>query len=227
MNQVTDSLYNSFNKQITVADNLGWQVITLNYTVPDNTWTAVSFLNSWTNFGGGNYSVSFLLDTSGFVHFRGTAAGGVIGANIFVLPSGLAPAFNINVPVVANAAFGYCVIFGTGGATPGGVQAALGSNIWYSLEGISYQANPLSTPPQPSQTSFFPYYAKSNLRTPVAGFIVSNAVDTTGNVNAAATITGGITATGSSTGDGRIKIDSISGLTPGRSYKLTILAIPS
>lgn len=60
---------------------------------PQESWSAPSLLNSWTNVGGGNVEAGFMMDRNGRVHIRGHLGGGTTtdGTTIFTLPSGYRP----------------------------------------------------------------------------------------------------------------------------------------
>lgn len=99
-------------------------------------WTAVTFQNSWANYGGGYYDVAYMQDGDGMVHFRGLAASGTMGAAIFTLPSALRPSRHLNVLAASNNTWTIITIFSTGPVIPSTVS---GSNGWVSLDNISFQ----------------------------------------------------------------------------------------
>lgn len=93
-------------------------------------WTSVgSFLNGWSNFGGGNPPASFCV-IEDFIYLRGILTGGTIGLQAFILPVGARPAFAYNFGTVANGTFGYLNVNTVGSVVPVG-----GSNVWFSLDG--------------------------------------------------------------------------------------------
>jgi len=106
--------------------------------VPER-WNAVSggigFLNSWVNIGAGGYSdAAFYKDSSGVVHLRGTIKSGTIGASALLLPVGYRPPASVLVPVVSNGVLGTCTILANGN-----VGASTGSNLSFTLDGITFQ----------------------------------------------------------------------------------------
>ena len=113
------------------------------WTLKSEAWHIVgnngepAFLNSWTNYGAApTYSqVAFYKDPVGVVHLKGLLKSGTLTASAFNLPAGYRPAENYNVGVAANAAFGYVLISANGAITPW-----TGSNVWFSLDGISFRA---------------------------------------------------------------------------------------
>jgi hypothetical protein len=106
-----------------------------NKTITPAGWTNVSsFLNSWVNFGGSNAVAAYTKDPFGFVHLKGLVASGTIGQNIFILPAGYIPSEDLNFAVISNGAIGRCFIDHLGN-----VQANLGSNVYFSLDGITFK----------------------------------------------------------------------------------------
>ena len=92
------------------------------------------FLNEWHNFDDTHYPCAFGIDINGFTHIRGLVAGGKIGLKpIFILSNGYRPLYTLHFPVASNDRFGYVHInFG------GVVAPAVGSNVWFSLDGIIF-----------------------------------------------------------------------------------------
>ncbi|CAB4216899.1 Pectate lyase superfamily protein [uncultured Caudovirales phage] len=102
-------------------------------------WTpvfgGVGFLNSWVNIGAGGYSdAAFYKDSAGVVHLQGTIKSGTIGASAFLLPVGYRPPASVLVPVVSNGVLGTCTILANGN-----VGASTGSNLSFTLDGITFQ----------------------------------------------------------------------------------------
>ena len=52
-------------------------------------WITPTLLNGWTSVAG--YTVQYMKDDFGFVHFRGRLASGTVGAQVFLLPTGYIP----------------------------------------------------------------------------------------------------------------------------------------
>jgi hypothetical protein len=102
-----------------------------------------AFENSWANYLGGFSTAAFYKDPYGMVHLKGLVQGGTIGTAIFQLPDGYRPALTPIFPVRSNNASGElridisCPFFCTESQY---VTATSGSNVWFSLDGISFRA---------------------------------------------------------------------------------------
>lgn len=94
-----------------------------------------AFLNGWVNFGGGDTTAAYYRDPFGTVHLKGTLKSGTIGTTIFTLPPGYRPQEISFFPAWSNAAFGGVII-----QTTGAVVANNGSNVSFSLDGITFRA---------------------------------------------------------------------------------------
>lgn len=104
-------------------------------TIPVPTPTAVTFAGAWVNFAAGLHTVAYYKDGGGRVHLRGAAKSGTIGTTIFTLPVGYRPTAVLLFPVVSNDAFGFARV-----ESDGDVLAQGGSNVYFSLDGISFRA---------------------------------------------------------------------------------------
>lgn len=104
-----------------------------------------AFVNSWVNHGTWGTSARFYKDALGTVHIEGLVKSGGVGTSvaagqIFVLPMGYRPgplvaATSLIFPTVANDAFAQVRVFDSGE-----VVAWVGSNVWFSLDAISFRA---------------------------------------------------------------------------------------
>ena len=118
--------------EITSAMSLNGLGFDLTFLYGDTAWTAVTYTNSWVDFGAGQTAVGFRLIGTRVV-LRGTMKSGTINTAAFTLPVGYRPPAGLNFPAVSNALFGSIVIASTGVVTP-----ATGSNVWFSLDNISF-----------------------------------------------------------------------------------------
>ena len=94
------------------------------------------FLNGWRNFDDNHYPCAFGIDINGVTHIRGFVEGGEIGMNmkpIFILSNGYRPLYTLHFPIVSYNEFGYVHINHLGGVAP-----AIGSNVWFCLDGIMF-----------------------------------------------------------------------------------------
>lgn len=107
-----------------------------------------AFLNGWSNYdasathGGATYQhAAFMKDNEGTVHIRGLVKGGTIGQPFFNLSHTYCPWFFHAFPAISNDAFARITVQFV--QPHCGVYAQSGSNIWVSLEGVSYPEWPL------------------------------------------------------------------------------------
>lgn len=102
--------------------------------VSSPTWTAPSFLNSWVNDASGLFNTAgYYKDQFGRVYLRGLVKTGTVGLPIFNLPAGFRPAKENVFATVSNGVFADARV-----EPDGDVVAAAGSNVWFSLDGISF-----------------------------------------------------------------------------------------
>lgn len=80
-------------------------------------WTAVTFTNSWVNFGGTD-QVAQYRKVGDVVELRGSIKTGTIGNAAFTLPSGFRPPADTPFGVESNAAHGRVTITSAGVVTP-------------------------------------------------------------------------------------------------------------
>jgi hypothetical protein len=102
-------------------------------------WNAVTFENSFENFGSGWVECEFMKDSMGFVHVRGLAkrASAATNTTMFTLPAGYRPASGCMFACVGNGSH-IRIDIGTDGTFK--VQAAADANWnnFISLDGISF-----------------------------------------------------------------------------------------
>lgn len=94
-----------------------------------------SFTNSWVNWGAPYNPASYWKDPLGWVRVGGVVKSGTVNTLITTLPPGYAPAFTVVVPVISNGAIGRLEI-----DTSGGIKLVSGSNVYVSLDNITYKA---------------------------------------------------------------------------------------
>jgi hypothetical protein len=94
------------------------------------------FQNGWANYSFPAFNnAGFYKDPFGRVCLRGMVATGTIGTAIFTLPAGYRPPQTELQVTISNAAIGRVDI------TPAGaVMSTTGSNIWFSLDGVTFRA---------------------------------------------------------------------------------------
>lgn len=93
------------------------------------------FQNSWANYNSSQQEfAAYWKNAAGMVELRGVIKAGAIGA-IFTLPPRYRPLGVRRFHVVANSAFGQVDVL-----TTGDVMFRTGSNVWVSLDTISFRA---------------------------------------------------------------------------------------
>lgn len=98
-------------------------------------WRPATLENGWVSYGTSWYGASYYKDIDGFVHLRGLIKSGTLGATALTLPvgyrTGLGSTNNIHSAGVANNAFAYAYIQGSGAVI------LHGSNVWWELGSIT------------------------------------------------------------------------------------------
>lgn len=106
--------------------------------ISQETWTHPNLLASWTNYGSSWVEASYMKDSFGFVNVRGTIKDGTTtdGTNIFDLPSGYRPQYNVSFPVTdsGGGASARVSIDTSGNVTIDGVTG----NSWLNLGNIRF-----------------------------------------------------------------------------------------
>lgn len=101
---------------------------------PASAWTAVSYTNSWVDYGAPRLAVGYCIDALGVVRLRGTMASGVVGSAAFTLPGGYRPSATVGVLVLTDSGTGEITITSGGAVT----LTTGGTNGLVSLDGISF-----------------------------------------------------------------------------------------
>lgn len=98
-------------------------------------WRPAVFQNAWGNYGSGYSPGAYRKDAANFVHLRGLISLGTMGVSAFTLPAGYRPAFQSLFSVISNGAVGRTDVL-----TNGQVIPYNGTNVWTSLEGLTFLA---------------------------------------------------------------------------------------
>lgn len=94
-----------------------------------------AFTNSWVNYSTPSYPAASFYKHLDRVYLTGLVKDGTVGAfAVFTLPEGYRPPNILHFPITSNGAYGTLVINATGT-----VQVTSGSNVWASLDGISFR----------------------------------------------------------------------------------------
>lgn len=220
----------ALQRGLTFRENFRCAVRTLTVAVPDVAWIAPTLVNTWANYGTGFPEAGYRIDSTGLVRVKGLLKDGdaTSGTILFTLPVGYRPAERIQFGGVSATTPGTtwadCRI---DAHTGGEVTIVNGGNVFLSLAQVQFYAKGPAAPPAAFSGGGWPLQLDTGLGAAPWGLDVWRVEDVTP--------TASLTATTSSTyGDarlqwrpldaGRILITSCTGLSPGRSYRLTVFA---
>lgn len=119
--------------------------MTLSGAIVQDDWIAPTLLNGWINYASGYNPAGYFRDKQGIVHLRGlvkmgTLVGAVANSIIFTLPLGFQPQYRELHAVQTNPnTIGRCDIDASGN-----VICVQGNQGWFSLDGITFRAEPES-----------------------------------------------------------------------------------
>lgn len=100
-------------------------------------WTNVaSFLNGWVADSATYNAPAYKRATGSRILLRGRATTGTVDASMFLLPVGSRPLKALHFATISNNALGQIVVQADGNV----VATSPSSNVWVSLEGISFDA---------------------------------------------------------------------------------------
>lgn len=124
-----------------VDQNLGTSYLTINamYNPASvGSWTTLTFQNSWAYYGGNLSTPQYTKASDGLVTVKGMVSGGTTtaGTIIATLPSGYRPAGELLLAGYSNGAYARVDI-----NTSGNILFEAGSNVWFSLDGITFYAD--------------------------------------------------------------------------------------
>lgn len=109
-------------------------------------WIAPTLQNGWVYIGSPYEPAGYYMDIHGVVHLRGLVKSGTVGYStpIFTLPTQYLPPYTVIRPTSSNDLFGEVRVLASGDSNgaAGAVVAAVGSNTWVSLSGISFSTTP-------------------------------------------------------------------------------------
>lgn len=221
-----------------LQSNLGMKLLSVPVTAPDTQWIDISstlgYLNSWSNARAGGY----LMLPWGEVVLRGTLTGGTVNTgatgNMFILPSGYAPNQAAVRIVESNGTSGIVLI-----GTDGSVRAYSGNNASMTLDGLSWRAaQPAAAPRRfnvqgPGGTQGvqgWPIVVKHGLKAQCRG-VVPLAILLSGGQSQqpipepGAAMPMPMWDITPDDGQGNLQINWVFGLSPGKMYNATLLAL--
>jgi hypothetical protein len=237
-----DALTYLLNGGMQLGSQMGAKVLTVPITMPDTQWvdvnSTVGFKNGWSNTGGGPANAGYRIEPNGRVIGRGNVTGGTVNAGgtgtIFTLPSVYAPSSTVKLAVESNGAYGMCLV-----TSGGDVRAAVGNNTSFSLDSLDFfAASPSAAPrvfnPSGTQTitgvQLWPVTVKHGLKSKCVGVALLGCILTSGQ-GIGTVLEGGASSPYPALdltpddGNGNILVNAVYGLSPGKTYSLTLLAI--
>lgn len=120
-----------------MQDDSGTEFLPAQPTQRDEAFIAPTLLNSWVNYDTVNFnSAGYFKDADGIVHLRGMLKSGVVALSSFSLPAGYRPSKAETFATNSNDTLGRVVI----DAATGDVTLAVGSNVFFTLDGITFRA---------------------------------------------------------------------------------------
>lgn len=220
INDRGEATANQLDSRLTVADNMLAAVKSIHARIPAMPWREVgatgqpAFENSWVNYNSATHETAgFAIDDSGWVRLKGLVKLGV-AASIFTLPVGYRPSLFRHFAATANNADSVVSI-----DSAGSVKQNAGSTVWLSLDGMGFNATSPSAPDAFSGNGW-PLLISSGLGVPVKGVTVWAALDETDASNKGSGAVGVSWVRGP---DDAVSIRRMSGLTPGRTYTVTLV----
>lgn len=105
-------------------------------TIQQESWTAPTLLNSWTNYNSTYSPAGYFKDKNGIVYIRGLVKGGTLATTVFTLPAGYRPQYSMILSQACSTGFCRVDVRSDGSV----MITANGSTSYTSLEGISFRA---------------------------------------------------------------------------------------
>ena len=94
-----------------------------------------SYENAWVRYDTTYRNAAYMRTSTGRVFIRGMIKGGVMNTDAFTVPEGFRPLERVLLATICNGAIGRVDILPTGEVRP-----LTGSSAWFSLDGLSWQA---------------------------------------------------------------------------------------
>jgi hypothetical protein len=129
-------IYESDTALVYVYSGSAWVKVLQQKSTTTTGWTNATYTNGWASYGSPFSPARYIKDDLGVVHLDGLIAGGTIAAGAFTLPVGFRPAYQQIYAAVCNPnAIGRLDILTNGTVIPN-----TGSNVWWSLAGVTFFA---------------------------------------------------------------------------------------
>jgi len=129
-------IYETDTNLVYVYSGSAWVKVLQQKSTTTTGWTNATYTNSWVSYGSTFSPARYIKDDLGVVHLDGLIMNGTIGTSAFTLPAGFRPAYQQIYAALCNPnAIGRLDIL-----TNGQVQPAAGSNVSFSLAGVTFLA---------------------------------------------------------------------------------------
>lgn len=197
--------------------------VQLQVNVPAVAWREIgaagspAFENSWANFGAGRQTAAFRVDERGAVFLKGLVRAGTLNTACTTLPVGYRPPLAITLATISNNVLGRVDVDANGGVIA--AKDSIGSNVFVSLDGISFFATTPAAPDAWTGTGW-PMQVQTPLTVGVRGAVVWRAVDLTDGQRVMHGTPGIVWEP---SGVGGLSIRAFPGLSPGRRYLVTVV----
>lgn len=212
--------------RLTIGDNVVASYKTFRCVIPANSFIPIpdsDLQNGWVAYGSPYNLPGYRITMDGLVYVTGVIKSGTTGSGtlLFTLPEGYRPsATKIFVLAKAGGTGNWEVEIGANGQVIVGPRNA--DATWSSLDNITFTALGICAPiPAFSGVGWPLVYAPDITGKPSAVF-VANAVDIAGNTATSLGL-GGVDW--ELTTDNKVKVKQIHGLSPGRTYDVTLLTL--
>lgn len=207
LNTVLGALVSGVQNGLTLSENLNAEIKTLDVTLRDD-WIAPTLAGTWANVGGTAAPAGYRRDGQ-IVTLRGALAGGA--GTVFTLPDGYRPTTDLSFAVASGVAGTATTV----SVTTAGV-VAFGGGVG-SLSGVTFHAAGRA-----AGNGAFPVKFKTKITGSVAGVVILRCVEL--DKRNEYLVHGSLSAQWKKDGESLL-LEGVSGLTGGRTYRLTLLAL--
>lgn len=206
----------ALNGGITLGQNAQAEIKTITITTPATSWVNATLNSGWTNFPS-NHTAAYRKDAAGVVWIKGLVTHSSTGP-IFILPTGYVPAEDYVVATAINTAgtegYGRMKVQGLASVVPGQVEIDNGTPSTWGGINISFPCADLS----PGVLSCFPVNVSTKVNQPQ--MVIASTLDAA--VSPTVSAAGMVSFLRTS---GGFQVTNIPGLTPGKTYNVTLLII--
>jgi hypothetical protein len=210
--------------RLTIGDNVSASYKTFRCTIPQNAFIPITDLqNGWVAYGSPYNLPGYRITMDGLVYVRGVIKDGTTGSGtlLFTLPDGYRPDAT---KIFALAKSGGAGLWEAEIAANG--QVIVGPRnadaTWSSLDNITFTAMGVCAPIPTFSGANWPLVYEPQIPTKPSAVFVSSAVDVNGNTSTSFGM-GGVDW--ELTLDNKVRVKQIHGLSPGRTYDITLLTL--